>query len=419
LLRSFKLWLTAAFLAQILINVSAESVPGRRIPDRISEGGTLRWRGKPFFPIGVYNVNQNPGEYRLLAENGFNMIQGMFPGDPFAFVQSLNAALAAGIAVDVPLYISEKVKANLANSLSTIKAARHHPAVLCWKILDEPEANRNASVRNEVPGTFSTLKAVFPEQAFELTLCQAETMSYWSKFCDIVQIDRYPVPDKPLTDVYDFCRKAAAAKAPWQTLIFVLQCGWTPDLKTQPSFDQARAMVYLALIGGAKGISWYSRQEIDESRHKRTWDLTTSPLWPRMKQINREVQSLAPPILLGEEVAGIKSSAPAVYVSCRSWQEKLYLLVCNPSDRPVETALSLPDGIHLESVRGTGVKGHYSTDGASIRMLLEPIDSGTLVAEIEKDPGSQFQERHPITKDHPSSRFSSSSFSTAVPVALR
>jgi hypothetical protein len=366
------------FLAGILATSAAGNMSDA---DRIAETGTLLWQGKPFLPIGIYNVNHTAAEYRTLAENGFNMIQGMFPGDLDTFMKSLDLAVIYGIAVDVPLYVSDKVQENFANSLRTIKAAGTHPAVLCWKILDEPDADYHAPIRGEVPDAYLALKAANPEQLFELTLSQDEPLRYWVKYCDIVQIDRYPVPSRPLTDVYDFCRNAKAAMAPWQALIFVIQCGWTPDLKTQPTFDQAHAMVYLALIGGAKGISWYSRQETDP-QGKLVWDLTTSPLWPRLKEINSEVQSLASPILLGEEVARIKSSVSGVYATGKRWQHKLYLLISNPANSPANTVLTVPPGIRLRSARAIGLSGRPTLDGPNVRVSLGPIDSGTIVCEI-------------------------------------
>jgi hypothetical protein len=366
--------------ALLLAGILATSAAGQ---GRSTETGTLLWHGKPFFPIGIYNVSHTAAEYRTVAENGFNMIQGMFPGNLDAFMKSLDLALTYGIAVDVPLYANDKVKENLANSLSTIKAAGNHPAVLGWKILDEPDAGSHAPIRDEVPAVYLELKTAYPEQLLELTLCQDEPLGYWAKYCDIVQIDRYPVPSRPLTDVYDFCRKAKGAMAPWQTLIFVVQCGWTPDLKTQPTFAQARAMVYLALIGGAKGISWYSRQEKD-SNDKLVWDLTTSPLWPRLKEINSEIQSLASSILLGKEVVGIACSASGVYVSGKRWQNKLYLFISNPASRPADAVFTLPSGVRLRSATAIGLSQSPTLDGLNVRVSLGPIDSGTIVCEISE-----------------------------------
>src|ERR1700737_3342910 len=67
-------------------------VSDRDKPDSITETGTLLWQGKPFFPIGIYQVNHTDAEYRMLAQNGFNMIQGRFPGSLDTFMESLDLA---------------------------------------------------------------------------------------------------------------------------------------------------------------------------------------------------------------------------------------------------------------------------------------------------------------------------------------
>src|SRR5690606_26348722 len=105
-----------------------------------------------------------------------------------------------------------------------------------------------------VPEAYRALKAADNVHPIELTMAHDETLDYWSNFCDIVQIDRYPVPARPLTEVLHFSRNAMAAKEPWQNLTYVVQSGWVPDLSNQPSVPQARSMVYLSLIAGAKGI---------------------------------------------------------------------------------------------------------------------------------------------------------------------
>jgi hypothetical protein len=372
-----------AVLLGIVATLLLPGGPERRTPDQISETGTLLWQGKPFFPIGIYHVSHTAGEYRTLADNGFNMIQGPFPGDVETFMTCLDLALSYGIAVDVPLYTGGQVKKNLAASLGMITAAAAHPAVLCWKILDEPDANHNAPVRHEVPDAYLALKAAHPKQPIELTLSQDKSLEYWVSYSDIIQIDRYPVPSRPLREVFDFCRNAKAVMKAWQPLIYVVQCGWTPDLTTQPTFAQARAMVFLALIGGAKGISWYSRQENDPEG-KVVWDLTNSPLWRRLKEINLEIQSLASPVLLGEDVAGIKCSASGIYAAGKRWQDKLYLLVCNPNEKPLEAAFTLPPEVPLRSANAIGLSTQPALDGSTLRVSLGSVDSGTIVCEIGK-----------------------------------
>jgi len=135
------------------------------------------------------------------------------------------------------------------------------------------------------------------------------------------------------------------------------------------------------LIAGAKGISWYSRQETDQDGNV-VWDLTKSPLWPRLKEINSEIQSLARPILLGEEVSGITSSPSGVYAAGKRWQNALYLLISNPGDASVDAVFTLPPGVRLQSVRAIGLSRRPTLDGVNVRVPLSATDSGAVVCDI-------------------------------------
>lgn len=373
------------------------SVPPRaRKPERLDEEGTLTWQGKPFFPIGIYNVNHTEAEYAALAAQGFNMVQGKFPGNPEEFTHSLDMALRHGIAVDVPLYVGNKVKENLGASLRLLKSAGNHPAVLCWKIIDEPDADQNVAIRGEVSKAYAVLKAAQPKQPLELTLSQDDTLGFWSHFCDTVQADRYPLPGGSIAEIYDACVKARAAMLPWQNLTCVLQCGWTPDLKTQPTFRQARAMVYLALIGGAKGISWYSRQDPG-------WDLTGSPLWPHLKTINAEIGSLAKPLMLGTEVGPIRCNLSGVRLKAMIYEGRLYLLVCNPGEAPAKARIELPvpsDGPEWDSPKIAGSAGSagqqkLTMQGRNIQVNLAGVEACTIVFNAA-NPGKK--EAAPLAK---------------------
>ncbi|MCE9609379.1 MAG: hypothetical protein K8R23_04035 [Chthoniobacter sp.] len=320
----------------LALRSGAEAAPARVKPEQLTAAGTLLRQGRPFFPIGIYQPQHTDEEYALLAAQGFNAITGHFTTDVGQFIETLDLAQRHHLAVTVPLYAGNLVKENLDKSLAKIRAAAMHPAVLAWKICDEPDAKANAHLRSDVAPAFRAIKALHPTQPVELTLSKDETLGAWTPFCDLVEIDRYPVPDRPLTDVLDFCRRTRREMEPWQNLTFVVQCGWTKDLRTQPSFEQARAMVFLALIGGAKGIFWYSRQETNG------WDLTTTPLWPRLREINAELAALAEPVLLGVDLPGIACSAATVCFAGKQHDGRLYLLATNPTATPVEAVFTLP-----------------------------------------------------------------------------
>lgn len=352
-----------------------EPAPARQKPAQLTADGALLLDGKPFFPIGLYHVRHTDEEYALLAANGFNAIQGHFSTDVGQFMGTLELARRHHLGVAVPLHAQNLVQENLGKSLAKIRAAAGHPAVLSWKICDEPDSDRYARLRGEVPPAYRAIKSLHPRQPVELTLCKDATLGDWMPFCEVVEIDRYPVPGQPLTQVLDFCRRARKEMEPWQNLTYVVQCGWTQDLKTQPTFAQARAMVYLALIGGAKGIFWYSRREDDG------WDLTATPLWPRMKEINAEIAALAEPVMAGLDVPGIRCSAPGVVFAGKRHLEKLYLLATNPAAAPAAAVFTLPAGLRARAARlATGQQ--LVLTGGSVEVRLGGTDSATVIFDL-------------------------------------
>jgi hypothetical protein len=67
----------------------------------------------------------------------------------------LEEAQRAGLRVDVPLYVGGMVGQNLGLSLQKITAYARQPAVLSWKIIDEPDLR--TGVMDEVPAAYTRL----------------------------------------------------------------------------------------------------------------------------------------------------------------------------------------------------------------------------------------------------------------------
>ncbi|NQU36501.1 MAG: carbohydrate binding domain-containing protein, partial [Actinobacteria bacterium] len=122
-----------------------------RKPANLTDTGTILADGKPFFPIGVYHCSRT--HYPMLAKAGFNCVQGSGPQSLEGFGQALDAAAAAGLMMDVPLYANGKVAANMPASIAGIERYAKHPAVLCWKIIDEPDAR--PEIADEVPDAYT------------------------------------------------------------------------------------------------------------------------------------------------------------------------------------------------------------------------------------------------------------------------
>ena len=152
----------------------------------------------------------------------------------------------------------------------------------------------------------------------------------------------------------------------------IKQCGWVADLSNQPSVAQARSMVYMALINGAKGIWWYSM-------HDPGWDLSKSPLWPHMKEINAEIKVLSQPLMLGKVVNGISCDQPKVLFRAVEYQNKTYLLVTNPEKESAQVTFTLPNSFRSYHLMDNGIKS--KVDNHQMNVSLQGIDSQTFILE--------------------------------------
>jgi hypothetical protein len=347
------------------------TLPDRK-PQFLTDNDTLLFQGKPFFPIGIYHAAFSDSAFQQLAEKGFNAIVSS-PNDDMDQLQvTLDRARKYGFAVDVPLHKRSQVAKNLPLSLEKIRRFASHPAVLDWKILDEPEYN--LQVAGEIPSVYRAFKAADKNHPFELTLSAAGDLDLLQHFCDIIQRDVYPLPNAPLTRVADVAQATLQSKQPWQNLSFVLQCGWTPDGKTQPTVAQARSMVYLALINGAKGIWWYSMYDP-------SWDLTKTSLWSHLKEINEEIKVLSQPVMLGQDVNGISCDNPKVHFTAKKYAGKIYLLITNPENLPASATLRLPENINVKNGQMLSEEKSIPVVHHEITLNLKAIDSCTLVLE--------------------------------------
>ena len=340
--------------------------PDKRKPEFLSDTGTILVGGKPFFPIGLYHVG--PPDYVAVAAQGFNCVQGVPTLDPRIFAATLDAAKQAGLMCDVPLYANNQVLATMPMSLQKLQSAGNHGSILDWKIVDEPDLRPD--IIDQVPAAYEILKKTDAHHPLVLTIASPQSYGYWANFCDILQVDPYPIPSRPLTMVSDFAAKAKAALKPWQNLTVVLQCGWIADPINQPTADQARCLVYLALINGAKGIFWYSL-------HDPNWDLTKTPLWARFKDINDETHDLSEPVMLGTPVE-IKGIAAPLQGLCLKQGAKHYLLLANPGKDPVAAAMELPFDVKQATARS---KAEVKVEGKTVKLTIAGTGAEMIVVE--------------------------------------
>lgn len=231
----------------------------RRPAHRVStdENNNILVDGEPFFPVYLYYAKAEA----CLADYGFNTTLETYDVAPdSARLAILDRAEDSGFMVigHVPNVDHEFERKRARNQLL---ALRHHPALLGYLMSDEaghsPEImamdkRRSDFIHEHDPNHFTMLNDLYP--------------TYYprsSAFVDVFSIDPYPhIVGQPFSYqgyAVDVAYQCVQHKKP----VFVVNASWGPIL----SPVENRLGVYLALIHGAKGISWYAlgvRNEDDD-----------------------------------------------------------------------------------------------------------------------------------------------------------
>lgn len=336
-------------------------LPEKRKPANQTDDGAFLVKGEPFFPIGLYHVWSETGypgypiplaeDYKLIVEQGFNTVQTKATIDRNLVRSILNTAQQFNLMADVSLYSSGRIKEYLGIYFKMIDINKKHPSVLTWKIMDEPDL-REATMTVEVPEAYREYKKLDPATPILLTIAPGpeDKHAFWSHYCDAYQVDPYPLPNKPLVIVANQVALAKKHLEPWQNLTAVLQCGWSPvpsldNPANQPNKAQARSMVYLSIINGAKGIAWYSYRE------KGTWNLPDTPLWKDFPEINAETARLGNIVIKGEPFEAIKCVEGETQYASWKYDDKVYVFVTNSGDSSSKIKIDLPEGYALVEQR--------------------------------------------------------------------
>lgn len=231
----------------------------RRPVHRVSTDGNnnILVDGKPFFPVYLYYARSETS----LAGYGFNTTLETYDVAPDSTrLAILDRAEDTGFMVigHVPNVDYEFERKRARNQLLALK---HHPALLGYLMSDEAghsaeimamDQRRSDFIHEHDPHHFTMLNDLYP--------------TYYprsSAFVDVFSIDPYPhIVGQPFSyqgHAVDTAYQCVQHKKP----VFVVNASWGPIL----SPVENRLGVYLGLIHGAKGISWYAigvRHEDDD-----------------------------------------------------------------------------------------------------------------------------------------------------------
>jgi hypothetical protein len=321
--------------------------------------GFLRIGGKPHLAIGMYSA----GRYEEMGRAGFSATHnyGITTGEAAETINPNDAHLqelldrswANGMRMMVELPRKAIEKAQWAQVRRRLETFRHHPGLLCWGS-EERVARGEAPLANLV-ALYKLVHDVDPDHPLVL----GDTRDVIGK----LQVDRrnffpddamdvgiwwwYPIPlHGPDGNGLDGrgTNTGMLQPPPWLTttlsrkpLWIAIQSYQQPRQEAKfPTPTEYRAMAYLSLISGVKGLWFYT------GSGQRDWQGKPAGLlnkmeeghWDYVQQLVRELRELEPALTAPLAVAGKIERVPAespVEFAAREHNGGLYLFAANKS----------------------------------------------------------------------------------------
>jgi hypothetical protein len=307
-----------------------------------------RFLSEAFFPIGLYDVPEEA--LTEVAAAGFNMV--IAGGKDASY---LARAQAVGLRV-IPYIDAPHMAADVARA-----AGRR--TLFAWYLFDEPDLN--ALPPKEYLELAKLLRAVESTRPIFLTVSSPENYSAYVAGCDILAADPYPIRrrEPELNDLrrvpqwIEAARAAAGPRPVWAIMqAFFAEPAWPRN----PTPQELRAMVFMALNHGASGILFFSYKSGDRPITQQ------ADLFPAIARLVGELNALhaallVPPTEADFDVQVVEEHIPATApkapegrapldCSLRLFLDAQLFIAVNPDSWKKTARLSMPSSVAGKSM---------------------------------------------------------------------
>jgi hypothetical protein len=311
-------------------------------PTSVPAGGLIRVDGEPFFPVIAYHADVE--QYPLLHEIGVNTVQGVNAGTTTAIRQAMDSAHTNGLKVLFPLYYYMNITQDFAKMAQYVAEFKDHPALLAWMTIDEPSGN--GVTVEQTAAAYAIVRALDPTHPVYTVEGDRNEYANYGRVPDVLTVDSYPLPNRPIANVGDDVRRAAEAaksgRPVWsilQTFAYPPPSAWT----YLPTITEVRNMAYQSLLAGATGLGYYALNDPG-------WSLADSALWPGLKQFAPELGLMAD---LSRLTPADHRNEDGVEWAVWDKEGELYVVAVNKTDQTKAVSIALPEiGYHAELLYG-------------------------------------------------------------------
>ena len=216
---------------------------------------------------------------------------------------------------------------------------------------------------------YDTFKQIDPDHIAYTVICVPSQYANYAAGTDVLAPDPYPVPRRPVDDVYRRFKEAKAAANKVDTALWAVGQAFGGQKYDQkgswprwPDAREFRAMSYLSLMAGAKGIIYYTYYD-------GSFDIRQAPdLLEAVQKFPAEIRDMVPFVLDGKGEL-LAEDADGVYAMAWTLGSERRLVAVNARDKAA--TVSLP-------FAGTRVL-HGTPDGlkpseGNVSLTLAPLE---------------------------------------------
>ncbi|MGA2542252.1 MAG: hypothetical protein ABSG78_11925 [Verrucomicrobiota bacterium] len=311
-----------------------------------------------FFPIAVWC--QNPVNAKRFQAAGINLYLALWEGPTAAQLNELQSAHMPVICSQTPLALENK----------------DNPIIAGWMHEDEPDNAQSLGAGKgygppippeRIVTDYQRIRSIDPSRPVMLNLGQGVAWDDWvgrgvrtrhpedyPKYiegCDIASFDIYPaVHDSPqVAGKLEFVARGVERLATWtrgqKPVWCAIECTHINNPNVKPTPQQVRAEVWMALVGGARGLIYFVHQFKPSFREAALLD---DPLMlAAVTEINRQIRDLAPvlnsPALPGGLTVQSSNSGARAAVMLKHYDGAAYVFAVNLANQPTRATFTLRD----------------------------------------------------------------------------
>jgi hypothetical protein len=312
-------------------------------------------RAESFFPIGMFSVGIDGLE--TVKEAGFNSVH-TYVSEADQLEIYIKKAEKLGLKLLIyPADRGEKGGVNNEKVKKFIDTNKKSKSILAWFVADEPELN--GGTPSQIREINSVIKKLDTGRLTAVVIHRTDRFKEYKDASDILMTDRYPVPNRPLSHIAEATQWAVKQKDGSGPVWAVLQAfGYqNPQYKgwgaREPTYDEMRAMTFLSIIHGAKGIFYFT---FTGSQYR---ILQSPEHWNELKRIVAELNKIYPLLLLPNDnltitaditegpqkdewgIAPIHLAIKHLTKASAGLKPGYYIIAANSLDKPVKVSFSL------------------------------------------------------------------------------